>query len=64
MTNDDVIRLLWQHVHKYGQQAILAKKIGITPAYLHDVLNGRREPAGKILEYLELKRVVTYEKSK
>jgi transcriptional regulator with XRE-family HTH domain len=38
----------------------LADKMGISPAYLHDVLAGRREPGPKVLSFLGLKRVVVY----
>jgi len=41
-------------------QITLAKAIGVSVSYLNDVLHGRREPQGKILEYLGLERVVTY----
>ena len=41
-------------------QLSLAAAIGVSPAYLNDVLHGRREPQGKILEYLGLERVVVY----
>jgi hypothetical protein len=41
-------------------QLTLAKAIGVSAAFLGDVLHGRREPTGKILEYLGLERVVVY----
>jgi len=41
--------------------AALAKKIGISPQYLHDILAGRREPGPKVLAFLKIKKVVLYE---
>lgn len=42
----------------------LGVEIGVSPAYLCDILNGRRELGPKVLRYLGLtkavKRVVTY----
>lgn len=41
-------------------QAAWAKKHGLSPAYVSDVINGRREPGKAILEALGLERVVSY----
>lgn len=43
-----------------GKQKELAKMIGISESFLSDVLAGRREPTGKILEFFGYERVVTY----
>ena len=43
-------------------QAELARRLGVTPSCLSDVLSGRREPGDKILSACGLTRVVTYEK--
>jgi len=45
-------------------QAAWAKSNGISPAYVSDVIQGRREPGEKILKALGLKRVVSYVPSK
>jgi len=45
-----------------GQQA-WAKRHGISPQYVSDVLNARRDPGASILRALGWKRVVTYQKS-
>ncbi len=34
----------------------LAREVGISPQYLHDVLNGNRRPSEKILSFLGLRR--------
>jgi transcriptional regulator with XRE-family HTH domain len=50
---------LMMSTHDLDQKAISAA-IGVSQQYVSDVLTGRREPAGKILEYLKLERVVFY----
>lgn len=42
-----------------GSETALAKKIDIARQSLSDVLNSRREPGPKILDYLRVKRVKT-----
>jgi lambda repressor-like predicted transcriptional regulator len=44
--------------------AALSRELGVSPAYLSDVLNGNREPGPKIIDALGLERVVTYRKKK
>lgn len=44
-------------------QAALAKKIGVSAPYLNDILLEKREPQGKVLEWLKLKRVVVYRRA-
>jgi hypothetical protein len=46
---------------KAGSQKAWAEAHGISPAYLSDVMTGRREPSDSILGPLGLKRVVSYE---
>jgi DNA-binding transcriptional regulator YdaS (Cro superfamily) len=41
-------------------QAAWARSHGISPAYVSDVINGRREPGPAILDALGIERVVTY----
>ena len=40
--------------------AVFADELGVSPAYLSDVLNGNREPGPKILDALGIERVVSY----
>ena len=44
-----------------GSQRALARKIGVSASFLNDILLGKREPAGKVVEFLGLRRRVTYE---
>ena len=43
-----------------GGQAAWSERHGISPAYVSDVLNSRREPGPKILAALGLRKVVRY----
>lgn len=43
-----------------GSQSAWAASIGISPQYLSDVINCRREPGKAILSALGLRRVVAY----
>lgn len=47
-----------------GRQKIMANAIGVSESFLCDVLADRREPTGKILEYLGYERVVSYRKKR
>ena len=44
-----------------GSQDAAAKRLGISPQYLCDVLRGRREPGKKLLDALGYRRLVVYE---
>jgi len=56
----DVIKLIRSEAAKRGTQKALADHLGVSDAYLSDVLNGRKDPGESILEPLGLERVVTY----
>ncbi len=58
-----VIEALQAEVAKTGSQAAAAKKLGITGAYVSDLLAGKREPGGKVLRALGFLRVVRYIKA-
>jgi transcriptional regulator with XRE-family HTH domain len=47
-----------------GTQEQLAARIGISPAYLCDVLKGNRKPKGKVLEFLGLEELTMYRENK
>lgn len=59
-TSAEVAKRLKQESAVIGSQLELAKKIGISPAYLSEIIRGNREPFGKVLKYLKLKRVTGY----
>lgn len=49
------------HPWTYRTQAELANAIGVSAPFLNEILNGNREPSGKVLDFLKLERVVRYE---
>lgn len=60
MDAEGVRKLLRMEVAEHGSQKALAARIGVTQAFLSDIINGRREPSGKPLAFLGLRRRVDY----
>ncbi len=60
----DILRVIREEVDRAGSQKDLAARIGVSPTYISDVLNERKEPGEGILEPLGLERVVTYRRKK
>ena len=63
MTRDELVQLLQQKIQRAGTQTAIAKELGITPAYLGDVLRGKRDPGPSLLNALGFRRVITYVKA-
>jgi transcriptional regulator with XRE-family HTH domain len=61
MDKKQLIKMLWVLVEKEGSQKQLADKLKVSPAYLNDVLNEKRDPGESILKPLGLRKVVRYE---
>lgn len=53
LTSSDVIALLRKQQGKRRQKDF-AEQIGISPAYLSDVYQGRRDPGPAVLDFLKL----------
>lgn len=51
-------KLLKDMAEEAGSQRNLAKKLGVSPMFICDILQGRREPGGKILKAMGLQREV------
>jgi hypothetical protein len=62
MTTEDVLKTLRRACETAGSQREWARRNGTSGQYVHDVLNGRRDPGVGILKPLGLERVVTYRK--
>jgi DNA-binding transcriptional regulator YdaS (Cro superfamily) len=60
LTEQEVMKRLRAAVEKAGGQRAFAEQAGLTPAYVNDVLHGRRALADKILAAISVKRTVTY----
>lgn len=61
-TSMDPVEILRSKVG--GNQSAWARSRGISPAYVSDVLAGRRDPGKLILDAIGLERVVTYRRKK
>ena len=62
MTEPEVIAELRRLIEAVGDQSAWAKQNGLSPAYVCDVLLGRRAPGKSILKAMGLKKVVRYER--
>ena len=58
-----VLALLKRRCASAGGQAAWAKAHDLSPAYVSDVLNGRREPGAGILRALGVERVISYRRA-
>ena len=61
MDVDEVRKLLRERCGVEGGQATWAFMHGVSPAYVSDVLNKRREPGPALLHALGVRKIVTYE---
>jgi hypothetical protein len=57
---DQIVAELRTAVRRAGGQKALAEKIGISPQYLHDMLNERRHVTGLALDYLGFTEMTVY----
>lgn len=62
MTAEEVRDILRKAID--GNASAWARPLGISQAYVSDVLAGRREPGDKILQALKLEKVVTYRRAR
>ena len=51
MNAEGVRKLLRMEVAEHDSQKALAARIGVTQTFLSDIINGRREPSGKVLTF-------------
>ena len=59
MTADQARKLLRQK-QGAGTQRELAARIGIAESFLSDIYSGNRNPSGKVLKFLGLRKAVEY----
>lgn len=65
MNEAAVLAILKKRVAALGStQASVAAALAISPAYLCDVMQGRRGLSDKVLKKLGIERVVTYRKAR
>jgi hypothetical protein len=58
MTLDSFRKHLAQEVKALGSQRNLAKKYGVSPMFICDILSGRRDPGEKLLSAMGFERTV------
>ena len=61
ITSEQVREKLRRKASIMGSQKALAEDLGVSSAFISDILLGKRQPTGKVLECLGLRRVVRYE---
>jgi len=62
MDHNDVLEILRTEVATFGTQKEFAMRARVSPQFLSDVLKGRRNVTGKLLDFLNIEEVVTYER--
>lgn len=62
ITHEKAIELIRQKVKAHGSQIKTAKELDIAPAYLSDILNGRRDVSDSVARKLGYRRVIFFEK--
>lgn len=60
LTEQEVMERLRAAIEGAGGQRAFAEKHGLTPAYINDVVHGRRALADRILAAIGVKRTITY----
>lgn len=59
----DVFRILRQTIkEKYGNQRTFAEKVGCTPQYVSDVMNGRRDIPSQFLKAAGIRQITYFER--
>ena len=61
MTLHEVREILRGRCDECGSQALWGMRNNISPGYISDVLNERREPGPAVLSALKIRRTTTYE---
>lgn len=59
-SEEDLRMQLLGHAILLESKSALAKEMGISPAYLSDILNKKRAPGDKVLRSLKMERVTMY----
>lgn len=60
LTESQVLTLIRESVTACGSQKQAASCMGISPQYLNDIVQGKRDISEKVAAYFGLKRVVTF----
>ncbi|OUJ16503.1 hypothetical protein HK28_12585 [Acetobacter sp. DsW_063] len=58
----DAFRIIREEISKYANQRIFAEKVGVTPQYLSDMINGRKPLSDVVLRSCKIRRKVYFER--
>ncbi len=61
MNIDEFIKHLQSKIAEHGTQREYAAALGVSAAYLSDVLNKRRDPGRRFLDAVGFERVILYQ---
>lgn len=64
MTRDMLLKRIQKYIDGHDSKTKAAAALGISAQYLHDVMQGRREPGPKLLRALGVERVPHYKESR
>ncbi len=62
-SSEEIREMLRCKAEELGSQKALAAACGVSDQFLSDIILGKREPSGKPLEFLGMRRTVRYERS-
>ncbi len=60
---DDLLNILLSECAELGSQKAWAEKHGLSPAYVSDIIHGRREISDKVAQLLGYSRQVSFKRS-
>lgn len=59
-THEELVGMIWTRVKIHGSLVACAKSYGVSPGYLHDVMNGNRKIGPKLMSCLAVKRITIF----
>lgn len=63
MNKPAFMKMLRSFVKECGTQNEAARRLGVHPCYLSDLMNERRDPTVKVLTAFGLRKTIEYEKA-
>lgn len=54
----EVRKMIRKEVKEFGSQRAFAAHLGVSAAFVNDIVRGNREPSGKVLQHLGLSKDV------
>jgi plasmid maintenance system antidote protein VapI len=60
ITHDEILKIIKEMVSKWGTQKELADHLGISNAYLNDIIHEKQAVSDKVARRLGYKRIIKY----